>query len=149
MLTQHKSYVYLHIIWNSTDIHLFVFTFFVPVCVFLSYLTNFLHDKMTAMTSQNVKNDWNLHFIKFKSELIGIINLMGISTTLSRDMTMISYSCLSLYIEFLRIWYSSACLNFSSSSAEIFSGALKCFLLVFFYNCRIMCTLGGHGRHIG
>ena len=87
---------------------------------------------MTAMTSQNVKNDWNLHFIKFKSELIGIINLMGISTTLSRDMTMISYSCLSLYIEFLRIWYSSACLNFSSSSAEIFCGALKCFLLFFF-----------------
>ena len=52
MLSQHRSHVFFHVVWDGIYIHLFVFSFFVLVCIFIGYFTDLLHNNMDVIISQ-------------------------------------------------------------------------------------------------
>ena len=120
--------MFFNVLWNRIDIHLFSFSFLIPVCIFVGYFTNLLYNKMAIIASDIMENNWYLHIFKFYLKVIDIIILMSRSSIFSCITAMISYSCLSVY-DLPQIWHFPPCLKCFSSSSDIFNVYLKAYSL--------------------
>lgn len=111
ILTKHKSYVFLHVIWDVINVQLILF----------AYFADLLHDKMWIITTEIKK--YNRQF-----------EIFGVHTQWSRTLTSVS-----VYFN-PHIWHISAALN-SWSSLFILSGLLNLLPLFLFLSTCPAWTL--------
>ena len=81
MFSKHERHILFHVIWNSIYIHLLFFSFF----------SDFLHDKVTIITSEIVKYNRTFQLLSIDSQC-QITILMCWSSIISSSMTMMPYT---------------------------------------------------------
>ena len=65
VIAQHESHILFHVIGDGVDIEVLLFSFFIGICMFLSYFSNLLHYEMSIVSTEIVKDDWYLNVFWF------------------------------------------------------------------------------------